>query len=202
VPTDNLAADLAADLAGSFERLVLAYQHRLYAFALRLIGSPQDAEEAAQDAFLRAYRALCSYPPERVAALAVRPWLYQITLNVVRNRQRGKRLAVTTLDGPDGRERPLASDGADGPEASLLRAERQAELVRQLATLPLGYRAAVVLRHVEGLSYEEIGQALGIPVGTAKANVHRGARRLRAALTPETSAADRELTPTGVGRCA
>jgi RNA polymerase sigma-70 factor (ECF subfamily) len=66
-------AALAADLEGSFERLVLAYQDRLYAFALRLSGSPQDAEEVVQYAFVRAYRAAARYPAERVGDLALRP---------------------------------------------------------------------------------------------------------------------------------
>ena len=78
----SLETDLARDLDGSFERLVLAYQDRLYAFALRFCGNREDAEEVAQDAFVRAYRALKTYPADRVRALALRAWLYRIALNV------------------------------------------------------------------------------------------------------------------------
>jgi RNA polymerase sigma-70 factor (ECF subfamily) len=201
VATDDLPAALAGDLVGNFERLVLTYQHRLYAFALRLTGSPQDAEEVAQDAFVRAYRALAAYPAERIAALAVRPWLYQITLNVARNRRRGRQPALAPLDGaPDGRPGALAGDAGEQPEARLLRAERCAELARHLAALPWRYRVAVVLRHVEGLSYHEVAGTLGQPVGTAKANVHRGVRLLRAALTAPAAGAGRDPAPPPVHR--
>ncbi len=80
----DLSAALAADVDGSFEQLVLTFQDRLYAFALRLTGSPQDAEEVTQDAFVRAYRALVSYPDSRIRSLALRPWLHQIVLNIFR----------------------------------------------------------------------------------------------------------------------
>lgn len=180
----TLAALLAADLDGSFEALVRAYQHRLYAFGLRLTASPRDAEEIAQDAFIRAYRALARYPAERVAALRVRPWLFQIAVNVARNRQRGGRIHETPLDVSE--EGTISREPADdpnvGPEATAERGEARDELARLVAELPERYRAAVVLRHVEGLRYHEVAAALGQPVGTVKANVHRGVALLRRAL--------------------
>src|SRR5215831_4140993 len=88
---DPLTEALARDLDGSFEAVVREYQDRLYSFALRLTGRPEDAEDVAQDAFVRAYRALQSYGAERVRALALKAWLYRITLNVARNRLRGKK---------------------------------------------------------------------------------------------------------------
>ncbi len=97
---EALKAGLAGDLDGTFEELVTAYQDRLYSFALRLTGRREDAEEVAQDAFVRAYRALGGYPAERVRAMALRAWLYQITLNVARNRFRGKKLKLVSLDHP------------------------------------------------------------------------------------------------------
>ena len=94
--SDDLTEALACDVDRQFERLVLAYQDRLYGFVLRLSGSPRDAEEITQDAFIRAYHALVRYPKERIQALALRPWLYQIALNAFRNARRGKKLAVTS----------------------------------------------------------------------------------------------------------
>ncbi len=180
---DSLAAELAADLDGSFERLVLAYQDRLYSFALRLSGNRQDAEEIAQDAFVRAYRALCSYGPERIRALALRPWLYQIALNVYRNRVRGPRLTTVTLDGDAGRTAARLDNGeAARPEAIVERGERERQLSAHLQALPARYRVAVVLRHVVGLNYHELMAVLDQPVGTIKANVHRGLRLLRESL--------------------
>jgi RNA polymerase sigma-70 factor (ECF subfamily) len=175
----KLTAALASDLPGSFERTVLAFQDRLYAFALRLTGRAADAEEITQDAFVRAYRALLSYPPERRRALALRPWLYRIALNVARNRARRWRPAMESLDG---HQVDLAADPASRPPAVVERAERSRALARLIQALPERYRMAVVLRHVEGLGYGEVAAVLGQPVGTVKANVHRGLARLRRAL--------------------
>lgn len=180
-----LTAALAADLDGSFESLVRAYQNRLFAFGLRLTGSRQDAEEIAQDALVRAYRALRRYPAERVATLRLRAWLFQVTVNVARNRARTRRVSEVPMVAEDGRER-LDVDGpadeADSPEQQAERHAEQEELAAIVASLPERYRAAVVLRHIQGLSYGEIAAALGQPAGTVKSNVHRGVAYLRAAL--------------------
>jgi RNA polymerase sigma-70 factor (ECF subfamily) len=183
---DELATALAADLDGSFEGLVLAYQDRLYALALRLTNSPRDAEEIVQDAFVRAYRALGRAPTEQVQGLALAAWLYRITLNVFRNRVRGRRVQVVPLDpSPDGAYGTLVADVREQPEAQLARAEQRAQLAALLAALPERQRTAVTLRHVAGLGYEEMAAVLGQPVGTVKANVHRGLLALRAALVAQ-----------------
>lgn len=179
----DLPAALATELDGSFERLVVTYQNRLYAFALRLTANPQDAEEVIADAFVRAYQALISYPAERIRELALQPWLYQIALNVFRNRVRGRRLPVVPLEPADeGREPAFAGDEAGRPDAMLERAELREKLAGVVAALPERYRMAVVLRHVQGLGYGEIAAILRQPIGTVKANVHRGIRLLREAL--------------------
>jgi RNA polymerase sigma-70 factor (ECF subfamily) len=183
----TLTAALSGDLDGHFETLVRAYGDRLYAFALRLTGSPPDAEEIAQDAFVRAYHALQGYEPKRIRDLALRPWLFQIALNVTRNRVRGKRPRLVSLDAANDDDDAIRSlephaDERDGPEAVAVRLDQGAELAALVAALPGRYRAAVVLRHVEGFSYVEIGETLAQPVGTVKANVHRGIRLLREAL--------------------
>lgn len=182
---ESLTAALATDLDGSFEALVLAYQDRLYAFGLRLTGSPRDAEEIAQDALVRAYRALRRYPAERVATLRLRAWLFQVTVNVARNRARTRQLPETPLVSEDGTlavQVDLAADEAEQPEQQAERRAEQDQLATIVAGLPERYRAAVVLRHVQGLSYPEIAAALGQPAGTVKSNVHRGVAYLRAAL--------------------
>ncbi len=184
-PTEEeIAALLAVDLAGHFESVVVIFQDRLFSFALRLTGNRQDAEEIAQDAFVRAYRSLVGYEPERIRALRLRPWLYQITLNVVRNRVRGKRLQQVDLD-ERGPVSAIADAEESGPEAATLRSELAHELAALVAALPWRYRAPVILRHVEGLGYGEAAGVLGQPVGTVKANVHRGVRLLRDALAQQ-----------------
>ena len=182
VTTDRFAEALATDLSGVFERVVLAYQDRLYGFALRMTGDPRDAEEVAQDVFVRAYRALATYDADRIRSLALRPWLYRITLNVTRNRVRGKRIQMLPLDGPEEVRWEVADDERHRPEVTALRAERDAELGALVATLPVRYRAAVTLRHVDGLGYDEIAEVLERPIGTVKSDVHRGLRLLRAAI--------------------
>lgn len=179
----DLLAALATELDGCFERLVLTYQNRLYAFALRLTGNPQDAEEIIADVFVRAYQALTRYPAERIRALSLQAWLYQIALNIFRNRVRGRRLTLVPLEPPgEGMEPAFAADEAERPEALLERAELREKLAGVVAALPERYRLAVVLRHVQGLGYGEMAAMLRQPIGTIKANVHRGIRLLREAL--------------------
>jgi RNA polymerase sigma-70 factor, ECF subfamily len=183
VRDQDMSAALAADLDGSFEHVVVAYQHRLYAFALRLTGNPQDAEEITQDAFVRAYRALATYTASRLRMLVLRPWLYQIALNVFRNRVRHRPRHLIPLDqGNDQGDTELGDDKGTRPDTALERAELKASLDALVAALPERYRLAVVLRHIQGLGYGEMATVLKQPIGTVKANVHRGIRMLREAL--------------------
>jgi RNA polymerase sigma-70 factor (ECF subfamily) len=185
IDESRLAARLAGDLDSHFEDLVRTFQDRLYAFALRLTASPQDAEESTQDTFIRAYRALQRYPNDRIEKLRLRPWLYQITLNVVRNRVRRAELPQVDIDEPSAGGR-LSSDIRDEqPERATLAGETRAQLETAIASLPERYATAVVLRHIQGLSYAEAAEILDQPVGTTKSDVHRGLRLLREALEPE-----------------
>ncbi|MFP5342957.1 MAG: RNA polymerase sigma factor [Candidatus Limnocylindria bacterium] len=184
----RLAAALADDLDGAFERLVTAHQDRLFSIALRMLGDRGAAEEAAQDAFVRAYRALAGYGAERVREVALRPWLATIVLNLCRSRltRRAKVLAAEhSLDARLADGIDMATSPAAGPAAvAETRAARTAWAARVLA-LPLAYRGPVVLRHVDGLSYPDLAAALGRPEGTVKAQVHRGTALLRAMLEAE-----------------
>jgi RNA polymerase sigma-70 factor (ECF subfamily) len=148
--------------AQDFERMVEAHQHRIYGFALNLSGNPADAEEIAQDAFVRAHRALGGYDADRVRELKVSAWLHRIALNVFRNRVR-RRMRETV---------PL--DSVAEPHANGLGPEELHDLRSAVLGLPPRYREAVVLRHVQGFNYDEIAEVLGIPAGTAKSDVHRG----------------------------
>jgi RNA polymerase sigma-70 factor (ECF subfamily) len=155
-----------------FERMVREHQDRMYALGYALTGNRHDAEEVAQDTFLRAYRALITYPPDRIRDLKQRAWLHQIAVNVVRNRHRGLRPRLVELNGSE-------PDHGSGPEEDAMRRAEIDELATRVAGLPPRYRDAVVLRHVQELTYEEAADALGQPVGTVKANVHRGLKMLR-----------------------
>lgn len=155
-----------------FERLVRDHQDRIFALGLALTGNRHDAEEVAQDTFLRAYRALATYPPERVRDLKEKAWLRRIAVNVVRNRARGARPRLVELNGSE-------PDTRTGPEEDALRRAEVDELAARVACLPARFREAVVLRHVEEMSYAEVAETLHQPVGTVKANVHRGLKMLR-----------------------
>lgn len=155
-----------------FERLVRDHQDRIFALGFALTGNRHDAEEVAQDTFLRAYRAMIAYPPERVRDLKQKAWLHRIAVNVVRNRVRGVKPKLVELNGSE-------PDLASGPEEDVIRRAEIDALAARVACLPARYRDALVLRHVQDLSYAEVAETLGQPVGTVKANVHRGLKMLR-----------------------
>ena len=155
-----------------FERLVRDHQDRIFALGLALTGNRHDAEDVAQDTFICAYKALATYSPERVRDLKQKAWLHRIAVNVVRNRVRGVRPRLVELNGSE-------PDVATGPEEDVLRKAEIDELAARVPCLPAKYREAVVLRHVQDLSYAEVAETLGQPVGTVKANVHRGLKILR-----------------------
>ena len=194
-----LANRLARDVESAFPVLVAEHQDRLYTIALRLLGDRRDAEEVAQDALVRAFRAMRAYPRERVAALRLRPWLASIAVNLARNRRR-------RLDDrhPPGSLEPMLdagfdppTDGRVAPETTAARRETKRELAGVLLLLTPAVRAAVVLRHIDGLSVAEVAEALDRPEGTVKAQVHRGLRELRAMLeaSPEPTLANRTPVP-------
>jgi RNA polymerase sigma-70 factor, ECF subfamily len=199
--TDStLITALARDLDGSFEALVLAHQDRLFSIALRLLGDRRDAEEAAQDAFVRAYRALASYEQERILELRLRPWLATIVLNLCRSRltRRAARAAVArpalSLDATELGTFEPAADSAAEPAATAVRRDARETWAALLLTLPPAYRSAVVLRHVDGLSYPEAATALDRPEGTVKAQVHRGLALLRTAFEAAQQREREEMT--------
>lgn len=194
---NQLIAALARDLDGAFEGLVLAHQDRLYSIALRVLGDPRDAEEAAQDALVRAYRALAGYDQPRILDLRLRPWLATIVLNLCRTRI-GKRAAAgrsaLSLDAAEpGTMEPPADERA-GPAATIDRRDQRRVWAERLLTLPPAYRTAVVLRHVDGLSYPEVATALDRPEGTVKAQVHRGMALLRAVFEADQQREREEMT--------
>jgi RNA polymerase sigma-70 factor, ECF subfamily len=159
----------------AFGDLVAKYQHRAVNFAKAMSSGGADAEDVAQEAFIRAYRGL----PRFQNASTFRTWLYRIIVNVART-HRVRRLA-----------RREQQDADDAPvletRASPENVERQVidrdRLDRALGALADELREAVLLRDVEGLDYREIAEALGVPLGTVESRIFRGRARLRAALT-------------------
>lgn len=176
---------LARDLDEAFPDLVHAHVDRCHAIAVRILRDPHDAEEVTQDALVRAYRAMATYEPDRIAALRLRPWLTTILVNLCRNRLRRHRPPTTSL-GPliEAGFEPVA-DESTNPEARHARHVSRDQLIALLDGLPERYRIPIVLRHVDDLSYPELAEILGRPEGTLKAQVHRGLALLRAAAQPQ-----------------
>lgn len=183
----DLPALLATDLDGHFGQVMAVYQHRLHTFALRHTGNAQDAEDIVQETFLRAHHALKNYPVARIRTLQIQQWLYKITLNVFRNRARRVEPQSAPLDVSE--EGPMLEieDQSGGPDAEVYQREWRRELERWVATLPEPYRSAINLHYFEDLSLREVAELLNQPVGTVKANVHRGLQLLRKGLKTQAS---------------
>ena len=159
----------------AFEELVRTYQHRLFGVALRMLGNAAEAEEIAQEAFLRAHRSLGDFRGE--AKLST--WLYAIASRLCLNRLAASERRL----GRQGEETllRLPHRGA-GPDAALEQRELEAALHRAIAELPDERRIVVVLRDLEGLAYEEIAQVLGLELGTVRSRLHRARADLKGKL--------------------
>jgi RNA polymerase sigma-70 factor, ECF subfamily len=181
-PDAILAVALARDVDRSFEHLVIAYRARIVAFVARMLHDDARAEDVAQDVFVRAYRALQTYPPERRAALRLRSWLYAIAHNLTRNAFRDAPPPTDPLDYDDGTPRAGLVDAEPGPDQLVLRAEAWNDIGDAIARLWDALRPAFVMRYVDELSYEEIAESLDQPIGTVKASAHRGLLAVRAQL--------------------
>jgi RNA polymerase sigma-70 factor (ECF subfamily) len=171
----------------AFEELVIRHQDRVYGFCLRLLGSPSLAEEAAQEVLVKVFK----YLPRFRGESKFTTWLYRVTLNHCRNvqayraRRHEKRhdsLDATTEDDEGStRKRELADTRPDA-EAILLQSERIAIMKEELAKLDPIWQEILILRDVEGQSYEEIGTALDLPPGTVKSRIHRARGELKTRL--------------------
>lgn len=163
---------LVSDRDVGFTMLVRRHQPGIYSGARRLTHRHEDAEEVAQDTFLRAYRALNSYDDERIRDLRLQGWLWTIALNLCRSR------ATRPI-----KETPVAAAPADSATDAI---PIDAELWNQrLDRLPENQRTAVVLRHVVDLPITDIATVTGRPEGTVKADISRGLDRLRDVLKRE-----------------
>lgn len=178
----SLNRRLSADLDRAFPVFVAEMQAAVFNGARRWLPSRQDAEDVTQEVFVRAYRALQGYEPQRIAELRLRPWLFAITLNLCRNqaRTRSRRPTQVALNGADG-----AANA--GTEQSALEGLAVDEWRERLSRLSARQRDAIVLRHVVDMGYDEIGEVLGRPAGTVKSDVHRGLKRLRDIIEMEES---------------
>lgn len=151
----------------AFSALVTAYRDRIFGFASRMLGDREQARNAAQETFVKAWAGLGGFDRTR----PFEPWLFAIAAHVCTDLLRRRRPELTLDIGEA--DAPPAPEG-DGPESAL----EDTDLARALRELSAMERTTLLLKHVRGFTYEEIAQITGLPVGTLKSHAHRGRRKL------------------------
>ena len=190
-PEDNrlVIQSQEGDLA-AFNVLVERYQGQVYNLCRRMLGLREAAEDATQEAFLSAYRNI-----RRLRGPSFRGWLLRIAANAATDElRRRRRRPQVSLESPTGESETALDppDSSAGPEESALRREQARYMQSALLTLPPDQRLAVILSDVQGLSYEEVGEAMDSSLGTVKSRISRGRARLRRYLLERG-----ELSPPG-----
>lgn len=181
----SLVESAKAGDAGAFKALVVRYQRKVYAVALGIVKDPDTAWDVAQEAFVRVHKHL----PEFKGDSAFTTWLFRITSHLAIDSVRKERKSLKD-DLDDVREADLegAGDGilstalGQDPRENALRRELAGKLTEALATLPVIHREILVLREVEGLSYEELAARLGIQKGTVMSRLFHARKKMQAAL--------------------
>jgi RNA polymerase sigma-70 factor (ECF subfamily) len=171
----------------AFDQIVLRFQDMVFSLSCRLLGSYEEAVEVSQEVFIQVYRKLSSF--RRDASL--RTWIYRIVINRAKNRQRWwKRhinemtaLSIDHVESNGSAGACLTSDEVP-PDEALARKERGQLLRMAIDRLPFDQRTILLLKEIEGLSYEEIGATLDLPLGTVKSRLARARKSLRDSLDP------------------
>jgi RNA polymerase sigma-70 factor (ECF subfamily) len=181
LPDEELFRESWEGDQSAFDHLVERYKVKLYNFICRMIGDTDLAEDLLQETFVRIYRK--RHEHARIEKFS--SWSYTIAANLARDElRRRKRWSFVSLD-DDLRQRPeMLPSGADGPQEDLSRSELRRRIITAMESLNTKYRMAFVLRDIEGLSYEQIGEVLSIPLGTAKSRVNRARTELQKRLRP------------------
>lgn len=164
----------------AFDQLVARYQGAVYRMAFRFFADPDDAMDATQEVFLKAFRSL----PAFEGRSSFKTWLYRIASNtcVSLSETRSRRQKSFLQAVVDWFTTPPAPDPSHVITDREDRTELQAEVQRQIARLPEVYRVPVILRDIEGMSLEQVGEVLDVPLGTVKSRINRGRRMLQESL--------------------
>lgn len=157
--------------ADAFEQLVTAYRNQVFRLALRMCGNEADADEVAQEAFLSAWKGLPNFRGESRFST----WLYQLTTHAAIDLMRREKRQAAAED----IDEITAADDGPSPQQQVERTETQREIRSALMQLPEEYRQVLLLRFMQELSYEEIGRALKLPVGTVKSRLNRAKAQLK-----------------------
>jgi RNA polymerase sigma-70 factor, ECF subfamily len=180
-PDRALVAEAAGGSREAFDALVRRHEVRIFNLARALVGRDGDADDLAQETFIRAWRAIGRFRGES----AFRTWLYRVAINVVRSHlaQRARQRWMWGWFRETPGETPVDPAGPPQPDVEETLVRRDA-IDRALASLSPDLRMAVTLRDVEGLGYREIAETLGVPIGTVMSRIARGRARLRPLLAP------------------
>jgi RNA polymerase sigma-70 factor (ECF subfamily) len=170
----------------AYRELIRRYERPIFSLILRMVRDRQLAEDLAQETFIKALNAIGSYRPEYKFS----SWIFKIANNAAIDHLRRRELDTLSLDGaphastPDEIEATAlqVGDKSESPLEELQARELGGEIERAIALLRPEYRACILLRHVEGLAYEEIAQSLDLPLGTVKTYIHRARHELRDSL--------------------
>ncbi len=180
----ELVTGLQAGSDAAFDWLVTHYHGKVYSVVYRMLGDAAEAADVTQEVFLKAFRAIRSF--RRGSSL--RTWLYRITIREALNQRRWwrrHRRRQVSIDAADPESPALELEAADDDPFDRLAAREVQELVHEaLVQVPEAFRSAVILRDLEGLSYEEVAEVLEVSVGTVKSRILRGRRALREVLRP------------------
>ena len=165
-----------------FEELVRRYQRPIVSYVYRMTGDYESALDLTQEVFIKVYNSLARYSPEYKFST----WIYRIAHNAAIDHLRRRSTRDVELGAGRGRdgetyERPSPS-GAPSPEQLSERAERRAEIEKVVRDLPPGYRELIVLRHAHDMSYDEIAEVTGLPLGTVKNRIFRAREAMRGPL--------------------
>ena len=179
----------------AFSKLVSAHSALVRGVTLRMLGG-QEAQDASQEVWVRVWANMKSFRGES----AFSTWLYRVTVNTCLTFRRKESRRRTREVEEELAHLSISSDGDGDPEEAALDAERREEIQVALGSVRAEHRAAMVMRHMEGLSCAEISEALGVPDGTVKGWASRGRTAMLAALTQNSASADRIIRPHQTGR--
>lgn len=175
VHDEILAAQAASGDMAAFEELVNRHRMAVYRLARSITGSHDDADDAAQETFIRVYRALGTYDPERPFKAWLKRIAYNTSLNVLRSsRIRSSRCSDSDL--------PELSDPSPGPDCELEAGQTASGVQQAVISMPTELRATLLLRAVEGMSYRDIASATGVRIGTVMSRLSRARERVLRAL--------------------
>ncbi|MBA1335106.1 MAG: hypothetical protein HPY66_0728 [Firmicutes bacterium] len=177
----------------AFEELVLMYQKQIYNLGYRMMGNEEDACDIAQEAFLRAYKSIGKFNLKSRFGT----WIYRIAMNLcideLRKRKKTKLYPIVHNDNPEDKQYKLVSDAGDLPEELVEKKETRLKVQQAINRLPEDHRTMIVLRDIQGRSYQEIADIMGLNLGTVKSRISRARYNLKEEIEKQTGTERREL---------